>query len=141
MGLWDNVKNFVGIDAGEFEDDEVRNEAAEEEYYDSSKKREPKIFQPERKSKTMVPPQMQVVIVKPDQFEDVTMIADHINAKKSVVLNLEDANRETSRRILDFISGVAYANRCSIQKVANSTFMIAPSEIDVMGELIHDNYN
>ena len=66
MGLWDNVKNFVGIDAGEFEDDEVRNEAAEEEYYDSSKKREPKIFQPERKSKTMVPPQMQVVIVKPD---------------------------------------------------------------------------
>ena len=84
---------------------------------------------------------MQVVIVKPDHFEDVTMIADHLNAKKSVVLNLEASNRETSRRILDFLSGVAYANGGSIRKVANSTFMIAPNDVDVMGELMMDEYS
>lgn len=139
MGIWDNVKNFMNIDTGEFEEETDKNENSDQEYYESSKKREPKIFQPDRK-KAMVPPQMQVVIVKPDHFEDVTMIADHLNAKKSVVLNLENANRETSRRILDFISGVAYANRCSIRKVANSTFMIAPNEVDVMGELLSDEY-
>ena len=83
---------------------------------------------------------MQVVIVKPDHFEDVTMIADHLNARKSVVLNLESSNRETSRRILDFLSGVAYANGGSIRKVANSTFMITPGSVDIMGELYMDEY-
>lgn len=83
---------------------------------------------------------MQVVIVKPDHFEDVTMIADHINAKRSVVLNLEASNRETSRRIIDFISGVAYANHGTIRKVANSTFMITPNEVDISGELLMEDY-
>ena len=54
--------------------------------------------------------QLQVVLVKPDRFDDVTAIADHVNGKRTVVLNLESANRETSRRLLDFLSGVAYAN-------------------------------
>lgn len=147
MSLWDNVKNFMGIENSDFEDDTVApeqaNEAAQqEEFYEPQPKKEPRIFQADRKSRNMsVASQMQVVIVKPDHFEDVTMIADHLNAKKSVVLNLEAANRETSRRIIDFISGVAYANKGSIRRVANSTFMIAPSDVDVMGELMMDDYS
>ncbi len=145
MGLWDNVKNFINIDSGDFEEEELEGMKPEnEEYYGSGeKKREPRIFQSERKGRNAsgVSSQMQVVIVKPDHFEDVTMIADHLNAKKSVVLNLEAANRETSRRILDFLSGVAYANAGSIRKVANSTFMIAPNDVDVMGELMMDEYS
>ena len=84
---------------------------------------------------------MQVVLVKPDRFEDVTAIADHLNAKKTVVLNLESANRETSRRIIDFLSGVAYANHGNLRKVANSTFIIVASDIDVLGELMLDDYD
>lgn len=147
MSLWDNVKNFMGIENSDFEDDTVASEQAneaaqQEEFYEPQPKKEPRIFQADRKSRNMpVASQMQVVIVKPDHFEDVTMIADHLNAKKSVVLNLEAANRETSRRIIDFISGVAYANKGSIRRVANSTFMIAPSDVDVMGELMMDDYS
>lgn len=147
MSLWDNVKNFMGIENSDFEDDTVTSEQTNEntqseEFYEPQPKKEPRIFQADRKSRNVTAPsQMQVVIVKPDHFEDVTMIADHLNAKKSVVLNLEAANRETSRRIIDFISGVAYANKGSIRRVANSTFMIAPADVDVMGELMMDDYS
>ncbi len=144
MGLWDNVKNFMSIETDEFGEEEATFEKEAEQAYGKAaeKRREPRIFQNERRQKggSSDAAQMQVVIVKPDHFEDVTMIADHLNAKKSVVLNLEAANRETSRRIIDFISGVAYANHDSIKKVANCTFMIAPNDVDVMGELMTDEY-
>ncbi len=143
MGLWDNVKNIMSISGDDFEEEttESENGDSRESYYDDTpRKREPRIFQNERRKTVSQPPQMQVVLVKPDQFDDVTAIADHLNAQKSVVLNLEAANRETSRRIIDFLSGVAYANRGSIRKVANSTFMIVPNDVDVMGELMIDEY-
>ena len=142
MGLWDNVKSFMNIDTNDFEDDGVEELRAENEEIYSNTEKKPKLFQNERKYRNAgnQAPQMQVVIVKPDHFEDVTMIADHLNARKSVVLNLESSNRETSRRILDFLSGVAYANGGSIRKVANSTFMITPGSVDIMGELYMDEY-
>lgn len=145
MGLWDNVKSFMNIDSNDFEDDAVEETRADSDeiYSSAERKREPRLFQSERKSKNAgaASAQMQVVIVKPDHFEDVTMIADHLNAKKSVVLNLEASNRETSRRILDFLSGVAYANGGTIRKVANSTFMITPGDVDIMGEFFMDEYS
>ncbi len=145
MGAWDNLKNFMGIGEDVYEDEPAEETAANEEtYYEApQKKKQPAIFQAERKNKNggNVQTQMQVVIVKPDHFDDVTMIADHLNAKKSVVLNLEVANRETSRRIIDFISGVTYANKGSIRKVANSTFMIVPGDVDIMGELMMEDYD
>ena len=64
---------------------------------------------------------VQVVLVKPTRFEDAPSVADHLNARKTVVLNLEAANREVSRRLIDFLSGTAYATRGSIKKIANST--------------------
>ena len=100
------------------------------------------MFPTERKTKNInssTNPQMQVVLVRPDRFDDVTAIADHLNAQKSVVLNLEAANRETSRRILDFLSGVAYANRGNIKKVANATYMIVSGAVDLSGEHMFDD--
>ena len=84
---------------------------------------------------------MQVVLVKPERFEDVKSIADHLNSGKTVVLNLESANREESRRIVDFLSGVAYANNGNMRKVAASTFIIVARNIDVMGELMLDDFD
>ena len=54
--------------------------------------------------------QLQVVLVKPERFDDASTVADHLNAKRTVVLNLESANKVVARRFLDFLSGVAYAN-------------------------------
>ena len=70
--------------------------------------------------------QLQVVLVKPDKFEDASAIADHLREKRTVVLNLESTNKDIARRLLDFLSGVAYANEGKIKKVAISTYIITP---------------
>ena len=77
--------------------------------------------------------QLKVVLVKPEAFEDATTVADHLNAKRTVVLNLESTKKEVSRRLVDFLSGVAYANSGQIKRVAASTFIITPYNVDIMG--------
>ena len=145
MGLWENIKNIMTIP--EEDDFEEENEQLPAEPKKDSgdiyanKKNEPSARLIKSKTQTAQQGQMQVVLVKPDRFEDVTSIADHLNDKKTVVLNLEAANRDVSRRIIDFLSGVAYANHGNIRKVANSTFIIVAKDIDVMGELMLDDYD
>lgn len=80
--------------------------------------------------------QIQVVLVKPMRFEEAASIADHLCAHKTVVLNLEAANRENSRRLIDFLMGTAYAVHGNIKQVANSTYIITPDNVDVLGELL-----
>ena len=85
--------------------------------------------------------QLQVVLVKPERFDDSSAVADHLNAKRTVVLNLESANKDVARRILDFLSGVAYANDGQIKKVANCTFIITPYNVGLMGDLLDELEN
>ena len=85
--------------------------------------------------------QLQVVLVKPERFDDASAVADHLNGKRTVVLNLEGANKDVARRILDFLSGVAYANDGQIKKVANCTFIITPYNVGIMGDLLDELEN
>ena len=85
--------------------------------------------------------QLQVVLVKPERFDDASSIADQLNAKHTVVLNLESTGKEISRRLIDFLSGVAYANNGQIKRVATSTFIITPYNVDIMGDLIGELEN
>ena len=82
--------------------------------------------------------QLQVVLVKPERVADAPSIADHLNEKRTVVLNLEGASKDVSRRLVDFLSGVAYANKGTIKRVANSTFIITPFNVDIMGDMLID---
>lgn len=147
MGLWENVKNIMSLSGDDFED-ETTEQVTENEnkgtyVNEPVKKTQPRIFKDDRKKNinSSSASQMQVVLVRPDRFDDVTAIADHLNAQKSVVLNLEATNRDTARRIIDFLGGVAYANGGSIRKVANSTYMIVPCAVDVLGEPMLDDFS
>lgn len=82
--------------------------------------------------------QLQVVLVKPDRFESAVEVADHLREKRTVVLNLESANKEISRRLIDFLSGVAYALEGKVKKVANSTYIITPYNVDILGDLLDE---
>ena len=82
--------------------------------------------------------QLAVVLVKPDRFENAAEIADHLKDKRTVVLNLEQTNKDVARRLVDFLSGVAYANEGKIKKVANSTYIITPYNVAIMGDLIDE---
>ena len=85
--------------------------------------------------------QLQVVLVKPERFENASEIADHLREKRTVVLNLESTNKDIARRLLDFLSGVAYANEGKIKKVAVSTYIITPYNVDILGDLIDELEN
>ncbi|MCL2030205.1 MAG: cell division protein SepF [Oscillospiraceae bacterium] len=77
--------------------------------------------------------QLQVVLVQPEQFEAASDIADHLRDRRTVVLNLEKANRDAVRRLVDFLSGVVYAQGGKIKPVARSTYIITPYNVDIMG--------
>ena len=145
MGFFDTIKNIMTIppEEDEFEETiEEVEEAPKKKPVEIPQKREtqPRVLGNKSKTVNFNLSQMQVVLVKPDRFDDVTAIADHLNDKKTVVLNLEACEREISRRIIDFLSGVAYANHGNIRKVAVSTFIIVPTDVDVSGELMFDEF-
>jgi len=85
--------------------------------------------------------QLQVVLVKPDRFENASEIADHLREKRTVVLNMEQTNKDVARRILDFLAGAAYAQEGKVKKVALSTYIITPYNVDILGDLIDELEN
>ena len=82
--------------------------------------------------------QIQVVLVKPDRFDQASEIADHLRDKQAVVLNLESTNKDVARRLVDFLSGCAYALDGKIKKVAISTYLITPYNVGVVGDLVEE---
>lgn len=144
MGFMKEIKNIFG--PGEDEDDDYLDEETdfmgEEAYFDMSQvSAAPTPSASPRTNKVVninATTQLKVVLVKPERFEDASAVADHLNSKRTVVLNLESTNKEVSRRLVDFLSGVAYANNGQIKRVANSTFIITPYNVDIMGDLLDE---
>ncbi len=89
---------------------------------------------------------LQIVLTRPSDFGEVKSIGDEINQQKTVLLNLETVKSEDAKRILDFISGVAYANGAVIKMMAQKTFAIMPHNVsfqgvDLMSELENNGYS
>ena len=153
MGILDEFKRLAHPYEDEEEDDfedEFDAPARPAERRERSRNSEPAYSSPameenERRSNKVVniraATQLQVVLVKPEKFEDASAIADHLREKRTVVLNLESTNKEIARRLLDFLSGVAYANEGKIKKVAISTYIITPYNVDILGDLIDELEN
>lgn len=145
MGFKDYFKGILNVDDDEFETEETLEEKEQDYSYEqeSEPKRESAIrrYSFDRKPKVEASPSgMRVVLCKPDVFNDVAPIADHLKQGKTVVLNLETTDRDTSRRVVDFLSGSAYALSCKLKKVANNTFIIVPNTTDISGELLLDDF-
>ncbi len=133
----DDFDDFEPVGRGNVAREKVRDREAASTLYDQNAV--------ERRSNKVVnihtTTQLQVVLVKPDRFEQASEIADHLREKRTVVLNLESTQKDVSRRLLDFLSGVAYANEGKIKKVAISTYIITPYNVDILGDLINDLEN
>lgn len=83
----------------------------------------------------------QVVLFKPERFETASEAADHLRERRAVVLNLELTNKDVARRLIDFLSGVAYALDGKIQKLAASTYIITPRNVDLTGDITEEIEN
>lgn len=144
MGVIDSIKNYFNAFDEEDTEQEFETEFEEKEerktFRSEEIRREPRVIGGKSKTVNFNQSQMQVVLVKPERYEDVTSIADHLNDKKTVVLNLEAADRDLSRRIVDFLSGATYANHGNMKKISRATFLIVPHGVDMMGELMLDDF-
>lgn len=78
--------------------------------------------------------QLKLVVMQPNTFDDAQDVCDHLKEKKPVVINLEYADKETARRLIDFLSGAVYGVDGHIQKVSNTIFLIVPFNVDVLSE-------
>ena len=85
--------------------------------------------------------QLKVVLVKPERFENASEIADHLKEKRTVVVNLESTHKDIARRLIDFLSGVAYAGEGKIKRVAANTYIITPYSLEIQGDLIDELEN
>ena len=85
--------------------------------------------------------QLKVILVKPERFDNASEIADQLKDKRTVVLNLETTKKDLARRLIDFLSGVAYAGEGKIKKVAAHTYIITPYHVDIEGDLIDELEN
>ena len=152
MGLMDELKRLARPyedEEEEYEEFEPVSRASERVERRSLKEQQTaNVFdmpEPPRRSNKVVnihtTTQLQVVLVKPEKFEAASEIADHLRDKRTVVLNLESTNKDVARRLLDFLSGVAYANEGKIKKVAISTYIITPYNVDILGDLIDELEN
>lgn len=79
-------------------------------------------------------PQTRLLLVRPDRFEVAADIADRIREHNAIVLNLEATEKTTTRRILDFLSGVTYALGGTVKRVSGNTFIITPAGVDFTGD-------
>ncbi len=79
-----------------------------------------------------------LVFKKLDHFDGVANFADVLNEKRIVILNLETCDNDAALRILDFLSGVAYANNGEVKRVAGRAYVITPHNFPVTGELLDE---
>ena len=159
MGFLDELKRLTHPYEDEMEDDYDEDEDVYEDEDEPEERNQtppPREREEPRRREYQAPPrrnnggkvvnihattQLQVVLVKPDRYENASEIADHLRDKRTVVLNLEKTQKDVSRRLLDFLSGVAYAQEGKIKKVALQTYIVTPYNVDIMGDLIDELEN
>lgn len=147
MGFMDEIKKIIhpyDDEDYDYEDEELEQPEKNDSRSIFDDRREERRQPEERHNKVVnihATAALKVVLVKPERFENASEIADHLKEKRTVVLNLESTNKEIARRLLDFLSGVAYAQEGKIKKVALQTYIVTPYNVDIMGDLIDELEN
>ena len=158
MAFGDKVRKILNIDESEFFDDVDTEDVDVAENEPEPEPRITRVTPPrrtERRSSSSssgfasggrvvdihTTAKLQVVLKKPERFDDATAIADELLDKRTVLINMEDTAKEEINKILWFLSGVAYANGGNLKKIAKRTYMITPYNVDVLGDLLDELEN
>jgi len=161
MSFWDNVKKFTQPYTDEEEYDEYDEEETTEDFEEEAAAERPAhrarrtpafsvsasedSFSAGNSSGSTVSGfsgqvvsmsnRQEVVLFHPANFNDTSKAADHLRNRKAVIVNMENVDKAMSRRVVDFLSGCAYAVDGKVKKVAQSTYLFCPHNMDVVGDL------
>ena len=133
-GFFNRILDAVGLEEDEYEDEEMMDE--EEGFFEE----EPEILEDTRsrrkQAKVIGMPnsaaKMRMLVYQPCSYEEAESIIDNLKARKPVIMNLDELDRELAQRIIDFIGGAVYSLGGDLKKVARNIFVVAPSNVDVM---------
>lgn len=138
MGIIDKVCGKIGLSDA---DDEM--DYKEDEYEEEDKKRQARqekttdddkvvdLQSANGRNNVVTTYKMKVIVIEPKSFDDAQQVANNLREKKPVVINFENTDAESAKRIIDFISGTTYALSGEIKKVGHNVFLCAPSNVDV----------
>ncbi len=132
--LFNKILNFMGLEEQVIEGEETDSQIVktEEEHIEP-------IFQSKAKKGKVVnihtSAYMKVVVYQPTSFDDTQSIINNLKSRKPVVITLEFLDASLAQRVLDFISGAIYALDGTIQKVSRGIFVLAPSNIEIVGNI------
>lgn len=154
MSIWDNFKKFTQpySEEDEYDDYEDELESAEESTQEpaASNSRRPSPFSVSRSADSafqsgnsgfngqvvsMGSGKQEVVLFHAKTFDDAAKAADELRKKKAVILNMENVDKALTRRVVDFLSGSIYALDGSVKKIAQSTYLFCPHNMDIVGDL------
>jgi cell division inhibitor SepF len=145
MGLFDKIKQGINPENDPAYDDhdsytqQIQNDFNESAYQQPHYAQQEQYAPPAQDTGMQVSgSSLELKVVKPERFDNVPQIANHLLNRRTVVLNLEETNKETARRLLDFLSGVAYSINGNLKRVANNTYVITPCNVDVSGDQLRD---
>lgn len=147
MGVFSKFKDLVGIEE-EYVDEEYDVVEPEEEEY------RPNYYQRREMEKAkssgnydggnVVPMKNQtvkaittafkLVVIEPSGFDECPKLVDSLKSRKPIIVNLEQLESDTGRKIFDFLGGATYALNGNVQKVANNIFIFAPENVDITAE-------
>lgn len=135
-GFFNRILDAVGLEEDEYEGEEMMDEdegfygdevQEQEDQRPSRRSKQPKVIgMPNSAAK------MRMLVFQPCSYEEAEAIIDNLKARKPVIMNLDDLDRELAQRIIDFIGGAVYSLGGDLKKVARSIFVVAPSNVDVM---------
>ena len=158
MSFWDSVKKFAqpysdeeyddyDEDNGVFEDEEqdAAPRARRSSPFSSAAQSSESSYTPSAPSSSsasfsgqvlnMSSGKQEVVLFHAKTFDDAAKAADELRRKKAVILNMENVDKALTRRVVDFLSGSVYALDGSVKKIAQSTYLFCPHNMDVVGDL------
>lgn len=145
MKIFDTFRKLTG--SGDDEDDEreyeVDNDEDDDRDYEESfrSRRSGGISSASNAGKVLNIPattRLQVVVVKAERFTDAADIADHFKNKRAVVLNLDNTNKDIANRLIDFLAGVAYASDGDLKRIANTSYILVPYNVDISGDMLEE---
>ncbi|MBQ6832227.1 MAG: cell division protein SepF [Oscillospiraceae bacterium] len=156
MSIWDNIKKFAQPYSEEDYDDyddelEGFDDEQQEEAPQSARRSSP--FAGPRSAEStfnnspshssgfngqvlnMGSGKQEVVLFHAKTFDDAAKASDELRKKKAIILNMENVDKALTRRVVDFLSGSVYALDGSVKKIAQSTYLFCPHNMDIVGDL------
>ena len=154
MSFWDNVKKFAQPyseeDYDEYEEEMDSYEEETQQPASRSGRRASPFSSAVQESAPAAPAastgfngqvlnmssgKQEVVLFHAKTFDDAAKAADELRKRKAVILNMENVDKSLTRRVVDFLSGSVYALDGRVKKVAQSTYLFCPHNMDVVGDL------